>query len=100
MSKIKGKQLESGSIEQSKINVSRVSVVDNDNVTSKQYVDEVIAEKATLYYSKLNLNMQANNTTNVGQKACNIQVIEFPISNVLVKVNGSLVDVGETKDCY
>ena len=43
--------------------------------------------------------MIANNAT-VGQKACELAVIEFPISNILIKINGTIVNVGEGLDCY
>jgi len=98
--KIQGKQISNASISQSKFDILTDSIVSLSSVTNKEYVDTAIANKATLYYSKLNLNMPANATTGVDQKACDKTVIEFPLSNVLVKINGSLIDAGTTKDCY
>lgn len=47
------------------------------------------------------MNMAANPSgATVGELACETRVLEFPISNIQVKVNNINVTVGENEDCY
>ena len=100
MNLIKGKQLNNSTIEQRNVYIENDSITSGTSVTNKQYLYNLINEKlGGIHHSKLNQHMTANNAT-IGQKACELAVIEFPISNILIKVNGTIVNVGESLDCY
>lgn len=62
-------------------------------------------EQKEIVYSKANLNMNANITTNDGDLACNTPILDEPKSSSFVKVfvNGIEVNVGGKNypfDCY
>lgn len=100
MAKIKGKQLHDNSITQPNIFIESNSINTNNNITNKEYsINNINNKISNISQSKLNLHMTANNAT-VGQIACNKSVLEFPISNIIVKINGAMVNVGEGLDCY
>lgn len=100
MLKVNGNQIDSKTIVQNNFNIDTESIISNNNITNKSYVDTTINQNLKIYYSRLNMNMSASITTGIGQKACDISVIEFPISNIIVKLNGILIDVGEGMECY
>lgn len=100
MNFIRGKQIENNSINQSNMFVETNTIISGTSVTNKQYVIQQINEKSGgIHQSRLNQHMTANNAS-IGEKACDSAVIEFPISNILIKVNGTIVNVGEGMDCY
>jgi len=100
MKKIQGKQIEDNTIEQRSVNVSTDSIVENNSATNKQYViNRVNQSLSGFYQARLNLNMDANNAT-VGELACDKSVVEFPLSPVMIKLNGVLMSVGSDKDFY
>ena len=100
INKLKGKQIKDNTVKQNNFNVTTDSISNNNDITNKDYViTKVNNSMGGIYQSKLNQNMTANNAT-VGEKASTDYIIEFPISNVMVKINGIYVNVGETKDCY
>lgn len=100
MAQLKGKQFKNNTISQNNFNISTDSISKDYHVINKQYIINRFNESVGgLHQSKLNLNMTANNAT-IGQKATNDYIIEFPVSNVMVKINNVYVNVGETKDCY
>jgi len=100
MKKIRGKQIQDNTIEQRSISVSTDSIIENNSATNKQYViNRVNQSLSGLYQSKLNLNMTALVATS-GDLACEKGVIEFPISPVMIKLNGILMSVGSDKDFY
>ena len=100
MKKIEGKQIKDGTIEQRSMKVLSDSITENNSVTNKEYVLEKVNQSISgLYQACLNLNMESNNAT-VGELACESGVIEFPLSPVMVKLNGILMSVGPDKDFY
>jgi len=100
MKKIQGKQIQDSTIEQRSMKVLKETITDNNSVTNKEYVLEKVNQSLSgLYQSKLNLNMTASGAT-VGELACENGVIEFPLSPVMVKLNGILMSVGSDKDFY
>ena len=100
MISIGGKQIENNSINQSNMFVETNTIISGTSITNKEYVIQIINEKSGgIHQSRLNQHMTANNAT-VGEIACESAVIEFPISSVLVKINGIIVNVGESLDCY
>jgi len=100
MKKIQGKQIQDNTIEQRSISVSTDSIIENNSATNKQYViNKVNQSLSGLYQAKLNLNMTASGATS-GELACEKGVIEFPISPVMIKLNGILMSVGADKDFY
>jgi len=97
---IKGKQIIDNSIPQEKLNIETDSIIYDTDITNKEYVDTTVDEHVkNIRYNKLNRNMQALNA-GIGDKACNIAIIEFPKTNVRVIVNGADVNVGPNLDCY
>lgn len=97
---IKGKQLQDYTILQSKLNITTDSIVGPSDVTNSEFVQTRITENINnLNYSTLNLDMTANAAT-IGELACDTPILEFPISDIQVKINGLPINVGETKDCY
>lgn len=96
---IQGHQINENSIVNNKIKILTDTITTNNNVTNKDYVRLTLAQNKLFYYNKLNLNMLANDAS-IGELACNIPIIEFPISTVIVKLNGTMLTVGENKDCY
>jgi uncharacterized delta-60 repeat protein len=98
--KIKGGQISNSTIEQQNLNITTESVTGLTSVTTQGYVITAINANAGLIkQSWLNQNMTANAAT-VGELASDTAVIEFPISNVMVKINGVLINVGSGQDCY
>ena len=98
--KLNGKQFENSTIEQDKLHIETNTIVNLSSVTNVDYVKQETYERIDdITFSTLNNNMTANNAT-IGDKACDDFIIEFPISTVVVKVNGVNVSVGSTKDCY
>lgn len=97
---VRGKQFSNNVIQQKHLNITRISIVNPNDITNKQYVEEKISESQGVFeQAELNNFMVANDAT-IGQKACELAVIEFPISNVLVSVNGIMSSVGEGLHCY
>ena len=100
MKKIQGKQIQDGTIEQRSMKVLSNSITENNSVTNKEYVLNRVSQTISgLYQAKLNLNMTASGAT-AGELACESGVIEFPLSPVMVKLNGILMSVGSDKDFY
>jgi photosystem II stability/assembly factor-like uncharacterized protein len=104
MNKIKGKQIDDSTILQNNLIVETNTITHNSAVTNLQYLQEIVDDKiGDINFSMLNDNMTALETTGSGQLACNKHIIEYPISNVRVKVNGVEVNVGGKTtpyDCY
>lgn len=102
--KIRGEQFADNTIKQNNINTPIGSVISDNNVTNKKYVDDITNEKLDrIYYSLLNNYSEANNTTTSGQTASPVYIIEYPISTVRVKLNGQEINVGGKTapyDCY
>ena len=97
---IKGKQINDTSIQQNNMFVETNTIISGTSITNKEYVIQQINEKSGgIHQSRLNQHMTANNAT-IGQIACDSAVIEFPISSILVKVNGTIVNTGNGQDCY
>ena len=97
---LKGKQIKDTSIEQNKLDITTDSIVSVSSVTNVDFVEQQTYDRIEdIAYSTLNNNMTANNAT-IGELACNIHVIEFPVSPIIVKINSIAVTVGVGKDCY
>jgi len=97
---LKGKQIKDSSVEQGKLNVTTESIINVSSVTNAEYVNTNSVDRVeAITYATLNMNMAATGAT-IGELACDIPIIEFPISNIMVKVNNISVTVGETEDCY
>lgn len=100
MQKIQGKQIQNETIEQRSMIIETDLIINNNSVTNKQYViNRVNQSLSGIYQSRLNLNMTASGATS-GELACEKGIIEFPLSSVMVKLNGILMDVGSDKDFY
>lgn len=104
--KIKGKQIENGTIVQQHFNVTTESVVSNNNVTTKEYVDNAIQSGMTnMAYSSSNSDLIANNTSGSSPilavlEANGGRVVDSPVGGIRVYVNGIEVNVGAGQDCF
>jgi hypothetical protein len=57
---IRGKQIIDNTITQSKVNINTSSIINPNNITTKEFVDSFVTTKLTdINYSQLNLNMIA-----------------------------------------
>lgn len=54
---------------------------------------------SSINYAAANMDMTCLVAT-IGNKVSDTQVVEFPISDSLIKLNGVQINVGEGKDCY
>jgi hypothetical protein len=104
MKLVKSKQIANNTIKQQNFNITYNSIVNDTDVTNKQFVDETINFKiAKINLAQLNQDMLALPTNSASTLACNKYIIEYPISELMVRVNGievSLGDTGSTFDCY
>lgn len=97
--KIKGKQIAINTITQD--NLSLTTPSGNTDAATKEYVDSMVSVE---HLSLANKDMVALSTTGITgyTLACNIPVLENPLSNsqVIVYVNNVQVDQGPLKWCY
>jgi photosystem II stability/assembly factor-like uncharacterized protein len=102
--KIKGKQIDDSTLIQSNLNITTDSITHLSAVTNVLYLQQEVDYKiGDINFAVLNNDMPALNTLISGDLACNKHIIEYPISNVRVKVNGIEVNVGGKNypyDCY
>lgn len=96
---INGKQFSDNSISQS--NLSITDITNFTDITNKIYVETDTKQQIeNINFSNLNKNMKANITDDIIKLATDIHVIEYPISNIRVKLNGQEVLVGGINTPY
>jgi hypothetical protein len=89
---LSGKQILDNTLTNNKFKINTDTIISNDNASNKDYLNQNLLNNSNFYFNKLNLNMPAlSSTTN--QLACNIPIIEFPLTTVLVKLNGALLNI-------
>jgi hypothetical protein len=93
---IKGKQIQSNSITQSKLNLTTLSAT--TALATVEYVNLSGGTKKT--WSMNNYSMSASITLSNGDLACVTPIIDKPYSTVSVKINGLEVSVGGVSAMY
>lgn len=102
MGKIKGKQIDNNTITQVKMNITTDSIINNTDVTTKEYVNNIINSGITnLTYSNADFNIIASITTGTTSiLACTRQVTDIPQGGIRVFINGIEINVGDGLDCF
>lgn len=95
--KLNGKQLRDNTITQDKIGITTESVINNNDATTKEWVEtHVDDEIEKITYSTSNLNMAGLTTisNNGPMLACDSAISSQPISSVRITINGMEINVG------
>ena len=104
MQKIRGKQIDSNTLNQNKFNINYSSITFDDAATTQQWVESFVDNMMqNVHYNRLNLGMSALATPTPGSLATSLHIVEYPISSVAVYINGVLMNSGGKNapfDCY
>lgn len=104
--KIKGKQILNATITQNNMGITTASVVSENCVTTKEYVELAIQSGVSnMVYSTHNVDMTPENTSGATPMlaitlASGGRIVDIPQGGVRVYVNGVEVNVGVGLDCF